>query len=189
MKTKGLVLSVVGFGCVGLFFASVSLAGDGAEKVELCHVPPGNPANAHTIVVGAKAAEKHLKNHPGDYLGACVSGCQSASDCQDGDLCTDDICLADGTCDNPPFGAENCNDGNSCTQDSCDPAQGCVNIGVVGQKPVTTATIVRAATYATPTAGARERAYPDAASRVPNATTTTCVAWIPAKATVASTHQ
>jgi hypothetical protein len=38
--------------------------------VTLCHVPPGNPANAHTITVGAPAANAHL-NH-GDTLGPCV---------------------------------------------------------------------------------------------------------------------
>jgi hypothetical protein len=38
--------------------------------VEVCHVPPGNPSNAHTICVGAPAVKAHLKNH-GDSLGAC----------------------------------------------------------------------------------------------------------------------
>ncbi len=38
-------------------------------KIAVCHVPPGNPANAHTICVGAKARDAHLKH--GDTLGPC----------------------------------------------------------------------------------------------------------------------
>ena len=37
--------------------------------VTLCHVPPGNPDNAHTIEVGQGAAAAHLAH--GDSLGAC----------------------------------------------------------------------------------------------------------------------
>ena len=37
----------------------------------MCHVPPGNPANAHEISVSPKAADRHLANHAGDALGAC----------------------------------------------------------------------------------------------------------------------
>lgn len=50
------------------------------DKVTLCHVPPGNPGNAHTILVDESSVEAHLKNH-GDYLGECVefsAGGQSA---------------------------------------------------------------------------------------------------------------
>ncbi len=39
------------------------------EKVTICHIPPGNPSNAHTITVGASAVNAHL-NH-GDTLGEC----------------------------------------------------------------------------------------------------------------------
>jgi hypothetical protein len=43
--------------------------GYGAAKVTLCHIPPGNPANAHTITVGAPAVPAHLAH--GDTLGPC----------------------------------------------------------------------------------------------------------------------
>ncbi len=40
-------------------------------KIQLCHFPPGNPANFQTIEVGSqKAADKHLEQH-GDFLGSC----------------------------------------------------------------------------------------------------------------------
>jgi hypothetical protein len=42
------------------------------KKTTICHIPPGNPANAHTICVGNPAVPAHLRNH-GDYLGACQS--------------------------------------------------------------------------------------------------------------------
>ena len=42
-----------------------------AKKTTICHIPPGNPANAHTICVGNAAVPAHLQNH-GDYLGACI---------------------------------------------------------------------------------------------------------------------
>ena len=49
--------------------ANSSGSGD-SGKVTLCHIPPGNPANAHTISVGAPAVRAHLAH--GDYLGSCV---------------------------------------------------------------------------------------------------------------------
>jgi len=39
------------------------------ERVVLCHVPPGNPDNAHTITVGSSVVDAHLAH--GDYLGEC----------------------------------------------------------------------------------------------------------------------
>ncbi|AKQ69368.1 Cell division protein FtsH [Myxococcus hansupus] len=38
-------------------------------KVTLCHYPPGNPANAHTLSVGAAAWPAHERH--GDTLGPC----------------------------------------------------------------------------------------------------------------------
>ncbi len=39
-------------------------------EVEICHVPPGNPDNEHTIWVGESAVQKHINKH-GDWRGAC----------------------------------------------------------------------------------------------------------------------
>lgn len=39
-------------------------------KIAICHVPPGNPANAHTLIVSPSAWNGH-RHHPGDHLGAC----------------------------------------------------------------------------------------------------------------------
>jgi len=39
------------------------------HKVTICHLPPGNPENAHTISVDESALPAHLAH--GDSMGAC----------------------------------------------------------------------------------------------------------------------
>lgn len=39
------------------------------EKHEICHVPPGNPDKAKTLMLPEPAIAAHLKH--GDYEGAC----------------------------------------------------------------------------------------------------------------------
>jgi hypothetical protein len=65
---------------VGIFVAIVGAIGlnAGEPKVTICHVPPGNPSNAHTITIGQSAVPAHLANHPGDSLGPCKA-CVSCS--------------------------------------------------------------------------------------------------------------
>ena len=42
-------------------------------KVRICHIPPGNPANMHTIEVSMSALPAHLAH--GDVIGGnCVPG-------------------------------------------------------------------------------------------------------------------
>ncbi len=41
----------------------------GPGKQTVCHIPPGNPANEHTISVGEPAVKAHLAH--GDRIGAC----------------------------------------------------------------------------------------------------------------------
>lgn len=45
---------------------------NGSSKVTICHIPPGNPSNAHNITVSVNAMDAHL-NH-GDVLGDCPTG-------------------------------------------------------------------------------------------------------------------
>jgi len=40
------------------------------SKTTVCHIPPGNPANAHTICVGNAAVPAHIDH--GDVLGTCT---------------------------------------------------------------------------------------------------------------------
>jgi len=60
-------------------FCSVGMAGfavPGAmaeeAKVDVCHIPPGNPENAHTITISENALPAHLDH--GDRVGACDPG-------------------------------------------------------------------------------------------------------------------
>jgi hypothetical protein len=40
------------------------------KKTTVCHIPPGNPANAHTICVGNAAVPAHIDH--GDFIGTCT---------------------------------------------------------------------------------------------------------------------
>jgi len=93
--TVGL-LAVIAFVPTEAFAGKNGKAG-GGDKVCLCHVPPGNPGNAHTICVGAPAVNAHL-NH-GDSLGECSSSSSSCGGdegitCPAGQFCKRD----DGFC-------------------------------------------------------------------------------------------
>lgn len=106
----------------------------GAGRVSICHIPPGNPANAHTIVVGTPAVVAHLRH--GDTLGACEgeaptdggvgsedAGSGSVDAGTGGDTDAGPACFPQGTaCDSE---SENpCCDGLSCVEGGCWPIIG-----------------------------------------------------------------
>jgi hypothetical protein len=43
-----------------------------ASSITICHIPPGNPGNAHTITIDVSAWPAHQAH--GDYQGACTDG-------------------------------------------------------------------------------------------------------------------
>jgi hypothetical protein len=66
MKKKlafGILLAVVAIS------GAVSASAGGAGKVDVCHIPPGNPENAHIINVSWNAVPAHLAH--GDTLYQC----------------------------------------------------------------------------------------------------------------------
>jgi hypothetical protein len=105
-----------------LFYSSVTFGGP--AKVEVCHIPPENPDNYHTIKISEKALAKHLAHF--DLVGSCNELCDTL--CDDGNACTidhDDNCEQNGCyAVTEPV---DCSDGNLCTDDLCDPASGCSN--------------------------------------------------------------
>ena len=106
---------------------SANLFAAGNAKVRICHIPPGDSDNFHTIMVSENALLAHLAH--GDVIGSCDEYCDIL--CDDGDACTIDACdPATGTClaDHPPV---DCEDGDSCTINNCDPLSGCLSAPVV----------------------------------------------------------
>ena len=113
----GLVLLLVGL--------STSMAAP-APKVKVCHIPPDDPANFHTITISENALQAHLDH--GDKFGAC--GLFSELLCDDGDACTIDAFFEGTESCILPIAARDptdCDDGDPNTADSCDSVQGCIN--------------------------------------------------------------
>lgn len=113
--TSGIVLLVL------LALGGPAWAGN--AKVQVCHIPPGNPSNFHTITISENALQAHMGH--GDFAGPCSAHCSQL--CNDGNPCTIDACDANEQCvaNHPPV---NCDDGNRCTVDSCNPASGCSSV-------------------------------------------------------------
>jgi hypothetical protein len=71
-------------------------------KVTICHVPPGNPDNAHTITIGEAAVRAHLAH--GDKCGQCGAG----------------ACIPQGG---------SCSQNSGIGSDACNPAACCPGLG------------------------------------------------------------
>ncbi len=70
---KNFILTlVVALAILFIFVSNTTEKQDKGEKITICHIPPGNPENAHTIRVSINALEAHL-NH-GDSIGSCDNG-------------------------------------------------------------------------------------------------------------------
>ena len=92
----------------------------------VCHVSPGNPANAHEMEVPSSTVAVHLAH--GDQLGPCIApgpctGQTDGTPCNDGDLCTiNDVCLG-GVC--TPGTPVTCSDRGACeSAGTCSPLSG-----------------------------------------------------------------
>lgn len=68
-------------------------------RVEICHVPPGNPANKKTLIISLQAIVAHLKHgskkhdHQ-DYMGPCLEDYGSGEEPTD-DVSNDDVIIVD----------------------------------------------------------------------------------------------
>jgi len=105
-----------------------------ATSAPVCHIPPGNSANAHVITVGEAALPAHLAH--GDSIGPSC-GCQATEGASCGanqaPCCAGLKCVADltgvftcqaGTSSNP------LPPGNACTNSTqCDALNPCTSIG------------------------------------------------------------
>ena len=112
--SKGFLLVTSLAFMAGFLFLNPSAAPAAEDKVPICHFPPGNPANFHTITVSARALDAHATH--GDFGGPCDEHCEEI--CSDGDACTIDACDPKGGCADPA--PVDCNDDDLCTTDSCE---------------------------------------------------------------------
>lgn len=102
------------------------------KKVTICHVPPGNPKNAQTILVDENAVAAH-RNH-GDFLGSCDSDGDGVIDLYDN--CSSDpkktepgICGC-GAADTDSDGDRTADCNDKCPIDSLKTAPGICGCGV-----------------------------------------------------------
>jgi len=109
---------------LGLTMAALmgGVSAHAAEKICICHIPPGNPDNAHTICIGAPAVRAHLRH--GDTMGECTVRCGGEA----GDTCAaDEFCRRDaGVCDLSAEGE--CVAIPASCDDPADPVCGCDGI-------------------------------------------------------------
>jgi hypothetical protein len=76
MKTNyTLFRKMASYSIVIYLFCTVAFA---QEKITICHLPPGNPENMHTITISQNALQAHLAH--GDYEGECVLANWAAMD-------------------------------------------------------------------------------------------------------------
>lgn len=113
----------VGPAVLAAAFALLLVPNDAGAEV-ICHFPPGNRANFHTLEVGAGAVAAHLRH--GDLLGPCNNHCEALCEEDPPNLCTDNCDAQTGAC--VPATPVDCNDGDERTLDSCDPVTGCLNL-------------------------------------------------------------
>lgn len=69
MTNKKALFFVHCFIAIAGFYVTGAIA-EGA-KIDVCHIPPGNPDNAHTITISENALSTHLDH--GDHVGECNS--------------------------------------------------------------------------------------------------------------------
>lgn len=105
-------------------FATVAVGASTNTKVEVCHLPPGNPNDYHTLTIPSLALKAHLAH--GDLEGTCGNYCGLF--CNTNDKCFQDNGVFDpGTgrciCSSAPV---DCSSPSSClTNTGCDPSEGC----------------------------------------------------------------
>ena len=75
MRSAVLLVAVIS---IGLFALTAMRGPKEGPKITICHIPPGNPDNAHSITISINALPAHLAH--GDSEGACESQCTLETD-------------------------------------------------------------------------------------------------------------
>ncbi len=101
------IIVFVVLSCPLAVFAAAPNTAQAESKVTICHIPPGDPTDAETIVVGSASLPAHLAH--GDTLGACAPTCQS-----NGGACTSSTDCCSGNCQNSQCAPPCTSDGGAC---------------------------------------------------------------------------
>jgi hypothetical protein len=72
------VILLLALTSVTLITLSAMRSENEGPKVTICHIPPGNPENAHSITISINALPAHLAH--GDSEGACEAQCTLETD-------------------------------------------------------------------------------------------------------------
>src|SRR5262245_28395283 len=111
--------------CLFVIVAAAHNTALAQASVTICHIPPGDPANARTIVVDAHSLLAHLAH--GDQSGECGNAppCQNDGDsCGTDSDCCNGICGGSGICTSqctvgPELGGAYCDLGLDCCDGAC----------------------------------------------------------------------
>ena len=88
MRKYLLFICLIIFGLISINSAPKEV--NSKEKITICHIPPGNPENAHSITISVNALNAHLAH--GDSIGDCEEACpEQECPCSDGS-CSEECC-------------------------------------------------------------------------------------------------
>ena len=79
MKRSLIITTVVALFVFAVGFTASSVQTP-PDKITICHIPPGNPDNAHPITISVRALNAHLAH--GDVIGDCSDDCDDP-ECDD----------------------------------------------------------------------------------------------------------
>jgi len=111
---------------------SSQCSGGGKGKVTVCHRPPGNPANSHTLSISKSALKAHLGH--GDVLGRCAPTCAAdGADCAAAGDCCSDNCDAGVCAAACGTSGQGCESGADCCSGVCtDTSKTCADQCTIG---------------------------------------------------------
>ena len=120
------ILTIFGIAIIfAVLFGSIILEPAMAKpqpKITICHIPPGNPGNAHSITISLNALPAHVMRH-GDLIGECAI---PEPNCGDGIITAPETCDDAGdngnadSCNTTCDAQLSCGDGIITAPETCD---------------------------------------------------------------------
>lgn len=104
-----------------LFTLAVSPAFASTGKTTICHIPPGNPSNAHAITISNSAVQTHIDRHgdtemsPGDTCGTATAVVPNSTIAAAVEICSNAASTPGRRIDVTGTGSVQTNGSNSCS--------------------------------------------------------------------------